>query len=72
MTWSDSRQTTSGGQSHSAVMETANLSVAPGTPVGGGSLGVTAAPFIRSGAAAVVDLARRADRLGYDSFWLPR
>jgi hypothetical protein len=39
------------------------------TPAGG-SLGVTAAPFIRSGTAAVVDLARRADRLGYDSFWV--
>ena len=36
----------------------------------GGSLGVTAAPFIRSGTAAVVDLARRTDRLGYDSFWV--
>jgi alkanesulfonate monooxygenase SsuD/methylene tetrahydromethanopterin reductase-like flavin-dependent oxidoreductase (luciferase family) len=36
----------------------------------GGSLGVTAAPFIRSGTAAVVDLAWRADRLGYDSFWV--
>ena len=34
------------------------------------ALGVTAAPFIRSGTAAVVDLARRADRLGYDSFWV--
>jgi 5,10-methylenetetrahydromethanopterin reductase len=33
-------------------------------------LGVTAAPFIRSGTAAVVDLARRAGRLGYDSFWV--
>jgi len=39
------------------------------TPAGG-SLGVTAAPFIRSGTAAVVDLAWRADRLGYDSFWI--
>jgi alkanesulfonate monooxygenase SsuD/methylene tetrahydromethanopterin reductase-like flavin-dependent oxidoreductase (luciferase family) len=39
------------------------------TPAGG-SLGVTAAPFIRSGTAAVVGLARRADRLGYDSFWV--
>jgi probable F420-dependent oxidoreductase len=35
-----------------------------------GSLGVTAAPFIRSGPGAVVDLARRADRLGYGSLWV--
>lgn len=33
-------------------------------------LGVTAAPFIREGAAAALDLARRADRLGYGSFWV--
>jgi alkanesulfonate monooxygenase SsuD/methylene tetrahydromethanopterin reductase-like flavin-dependent oxidoreductase (luciferase family) len=39
------------------------------TPAGG-SLGLTAAPFIRSGTAAVVDLAQRADRLGYNSFWV--
>ena len=32
--------------------------------------GVTAAPFIRSGPAAVLDLARRADRLGYGSLWV--
>jgi alkanesulfonate monooxygenase SsuD/methylene tetrahydromethanopterin reductase-like flavin-dependent oxidoreductase (luciferase family) len=31
---------------------------------------VTAAPFIRSGPAAVLDLARRADRLGYGSLWV--
>ncbi len=37
---------------------------------GGASLGVTAAPFIRSGPAAVLDLARRAERLGYGSFWV--
>ena len=36
----------------------------------GNPLGVTAAPFIRSGTAAVVDLAERAERLGYDSFWV--
>ena len=36
----------------------------------GSPLGVTAAPFIRSGTAAVVDLARCASRLGYDSFWV--
>jgi probable F420-dependent oxidoreductase len=44
--------------------------VAPAASAGGKSLGVTAAPYIRSGTAAVVDLARRADRLGYDSFWV--
>jgi probable F420-dependent oxidoreductase len=33
-------------------------------------LGVTAAPFIRSGTAAVIDLATRADRLGYNSLWV--
>ena len=32
--------------------------------------GVTAAPFIRSGTAAAIDLARRAGRLGYGSFWV--
>jgi probable F420-dependent oxidoreductase len=32
-------------------------------------IGVTAAPFMRSVADAI-DLARRADRLGYDSFWV--
>jgi probable F420-dependent oxidoreductase len=37
---------------------------------GGGSLGVTAAPFLRSGPVAVLDLARRADRLGYGSLWV--
>ncbi len=48
-------------------METAQPPVASAD---GNPLGVTAAPFIRSGTAAVVDLARRADRLGYDSFWV--
>jgi probable F420-dependent oxidoreductase len=33
-------------------------------------IGVTSAPFIRSGPAVAVDLARRAERLGYDSFWV--
>jgi 5,10-methylenetetrahydromethanopterin reductase len=33
-------------------------------------IGVTAAPFIRSGPAAALELARCADRLGYDSFWV--
>jgi alkanesulfonate monooxygenase SsuD/methylene tetrahydromethanopterin reductase-like flavin-dependent oxidoreductase (luciferase family) len=32
--------------------------------------GVTAAPFIRSGTAAAIDLARRAGRLGYGLFWV--
>jgi probable F420-dependent oxidoreductase len=58
--WSDSCQTSLDGSRIVAVMETA----------GGGSLGVSAAPFIRSGPAAVLDLARRADRLGYGSFWV--
>jgi probable F420-dependent oxidoreductase len=39
-------------------------------PAGGAPPGVTAAPFIRSGPAAVLDLARRADRLGYGSLWV--
>jgi probable F420-dependent oxidoreductase len=39
-------------------------------PAGGAPLGVTAAPFIRSGPAAVLDLAGRADRLGYGSLWV--
>ena len=51
-------------------METAQPPVAPAASAGGNPLGVTAAPFIRSGTAAVVDLAERAERLGYDSFWV--
>ena len=39
-------------------------------PAGDAPLGVTAAPFIRSGPAAVLDLAGRADRLGYGSLWV--
>ncbi len=39
-------------------------------PAGGAPPGVTAAPFIRSGPAAVLDLAGRADRLGYGSLWV--
>lgn len=70
MTWSDSRQTTSDADRIVAVMETAQPPVVPAASAGGSPLGVTAAPFIRSGTAAVVDLARRADRLGYDSFWV--
>jgi probable F420-dependent oxidoreductase len=52
------------------VMHSAPLSAAPATQAGGRPLGVTAAPFIRSGPGAAVDLARRAERLGYDSFWV--
>jgi hypothetical protein len=70
MTWSDSRQTASDASRIVVVMETALPPVAPAAPAGGNPLGVTAAPFIRSGTAAVVDLARRADRLRYDSFWV--
>jgi probable F420-dependent oxidoreductase len=33
-------------------------------------IGVTAAPFIRSGPRDTVDLARSAEQLGYDSFWV--
>ena len=51
-------------------MRTAQPPVVPAASAGGSALGVTAAPFIRSGAAAVVDLARRARRLGYGSFWV--
>jgi probable F420-dependent oxidoreductase len=51
-------------------MEAALSAVVPVEPDGGSSLGVTAAPFIRSGPAAVLDLARRADRLGYGSLWV--
>lgn len=39
-------------------------------PATGSSIGVTAAPFIRSGVADAIDLARRAERVGYDSFWV--
>lgn len=35
-----------------------------------GRVGVTAAPFIRSGPVVALDLARRAGRLGYGSFWV--
>ena len=51
-------------------METAQPANLPVALAGGGSLGVTAAPFIRSGPAAVLDLARHADRLGYASLWV--
>jgi probable F420-dependent oxidoreductase len=51
-------------------MGSAQPPAVPAAPARSSSLGVTAAPFIRSGTAAVIDLARRADRLGYDSFWV--
>jgi probable F420-dependent oxidoreductase len=70
MTWSDSGQTPPGASRIVAVMEAAQPPVVPAAPNGGGPLGVTAAPYTRSGTDAVVDLARRADRLGYDSFWV--
>src|SRR5690348_15759024 len=67
---SDSCQTSPGRGWIVAVMETGQSAVTSGALAGGGSLGVTAAPFIRSGPAALLDLARRADRLGYGSFWV--
>jgi probable F420-dependent oxidoreductase len=71
MTWSDSCQTSPDGTRIVAVMDrTGQPGANPGPRAGGSSLGVTAAPFIRSGPAAVLDLARRADRLGYGSFWV--
>ena len=71
MIWSDSGQTTPGRGRIVAVMDTGQQpAVAPVALAGGGSPGVTAAPFIRSGPAAVLDLARRADRLGYGSLWV--
>lgn len=68
--WSHSRQTTPGSSRIVAVMGTAQPAVSPAAPAGSSSPGVTAAPFIRSGTAAVIDLARRADRLGYGSLWV--
>jgi len=38
--------------------------------VDAGQVGVTAAPFIRSGPVVALELARRARRLGYGSFWV--
>src|SRR5215469_1260602 len=71
MIWSDSCQTTPGRGRIVAVMDTGQQpAAAPVALAGGGSPGVTAAPFIRSGPAAVLDLARRADRLGYGSLWV--
>lgn len=51
-------------------MEPGKPAAAPAALAGGAALGVTAAPFIRSGPAAVLDLARRADCLGYGSLWV--
>jgi alkanesulfonate monooxygenase SsuD/methylene tetrahydromethanopterin reductase-like flavin-dependent oxidoreductase (luciferase family) len=51
-------------------MNTERPGAVPAGVGGGGALGVTAAPFIRSGPAAVLDLARRAERLGYGSVWV--
>jgi alkanesulfonate monooxygenase SsuD/methylene tetrahydromethanopterin reductase-like flavin-dependent oxidoreductase (luciferase family) len=51
-------------------METNQPAGLPVAGAGGSPPGVTAAPFIRSGPAAVLDLARRADRLGYGSLWV--
>ncbi len=51
-------------------MNTERPGAVPAGAAGGGPLGVTAAPFIRSGPAAVLDLARRAERLGYGSVWV--
>jgi len=51
-------------------METGQTAARPGALAGAGSIGVTAAPFLRSGPAAVLDLARRAERLGYGSLWV--
>src|SRR6185312_9632289 len=70
MTWSDSRQTSSDASRIVAVMETAQPPVARAASAGGKPLGVTAAPFIRSGPPAVVDLGRRGGRVEYDSFWV--
>jgi probable F420-dependent oxidoreductase len=70
MIWSDSGQTSRASSPIVAVMETAQSAVAPPGVAGDAPLGVTAAPFIRSGPAAVLDLARHAERLGYGSFWI--
>jgi probable F420-dependent oxidoreductase len=51
-------------------METRQPAAAAAARRGGVLPGVTAAPFIRSGPAAVLDLAERADRLGYGSLWV--
>ncbi len=50
-----------------AVMGPGKPAAAPAGQAGGAALGVTAAPFIGSGPAAVPGLAGRAGRLGYGS-----
>jgi alkanesulfonate monooxygenase SsuD/methylene tetrahydromethanopterin reductase-like flavin-dependent oxidoreductase (luciferase family) len=70
MMMSDCCQTPAGCGRILAVMETAQPAAAPVPLADGAPLGVTAAPFIRSGPAAVLDLAMRADRLGYRSLWV--
>jgi probable F420-dependent oxidoreductase len=67
-TLSDSGQTRS--RSRRMLLRMDPRPVTPAAQPGGGRLGVTAAPFIRRGPDAAVDLARRAQRLGYDSFWV--
>jgi alkanesulfonate monooxygenase SsuD/methylene tetrahydromethanopterin reductase-like flavin-dependent oxidoreductase (luciferase family) len=44
--------------------------VSPTTFSSDAVIGVTAAPFIRSGLAVSLDLARRAEQFGYGSFWV--
>lgn len=51
-------------------MDAGRLTAARTVPDRAGLPGVTAAPFIRSGPVAVLDLAMRADRLGYGSLWV--
>jgi probable F420-dependent oxidoreductase len=70
VTWSDSGQTSPGRDRIVRGMETNQPAGLPVARAGGSPPGVTAAPFIRSGPAAVLDLARRADRLGYGSLWV--
>ncbi len=53
-----------------AVMQAGQPTAAAAAPHRAGSPGVTAAPFIRSEPAAVLELARCAERLGYGSLWV--
>jgi hypothetical protein len=68
--WSVSCQTSAGGGLDSCGHGYCACRWRAGGVAGGGLLGVTAAPFIGSGPAAAVDLARRAERLGYESAWV--